>query len=177
MNNRLLHAVCILIFVNHDEFELAAISGDNFGRGVENFQRKVFHVREVDDVAFTFCGGKFFGKGFRHAHELTNRRGKFANIGKHFIFIGKEKFFAQIFKSVLVIVAQSFNRRLDVRVAVARVILFEVNRKNFIVKRVPIVERSFQRVKLFGVCVKGFDCNLIDGGKTLSFGAVVENFF
>ena len=36
LDNRLLHAVCILIFVNHDEFKFVAIGGGDFGRVVEN---------------------------------------------------------------------------------------------------------------------------------------------
>ena len=177
LDNRFLHSVGVLIFVDHDEFEFAAVSGSDVGRGVEYVKRKVFHVAEVDYITFTLGGGEFFCKSLRHAHELTNRRGKRFNVGEHLIFVGKKIFFAQVDKPSFVAAAQGRNFRFDGGVALARAVFVELDRPNFFVKRVPIVERSFQRGELRGVVGKDVDGDVVGGGKVLSVRAVVENFF
>ena len=179
MDNRLLHAVCVLVFVDHDEFKFFAVSGGDFGRGVENLQREMFHVVEVDNASFAFGFGKFFCKDFRHADKLFNRLVKFAQVGKHFVFVGEEIFFAQSKKFILVTVMQRFYLVFDNQSVVDKFSSAEIvkaYRPNFIVKRVPIVKRSFQAVELFKIAANNFDFDIIFFGEVVSLRAGVENF-
>ena len=57
-DNFFLHAVGILILVDHDDAEFFAVSGGGSGIGVENFECEVFHVVEVDDIFVAFGGGE-----------------------------------------------------------------------------------------------------------------------
>ena len=138
LHNRLLHGVGVLILVNHHGAVLSTeLRADIFI--VEDFERQMLHIVEVDDATLALGGGVRLGEIDCHVDECLNRRSHRAEVFYQLFGRRKKIFLLQSFDAFFIsVVAQRFYLRLRRRVEPAR-----KGHKNFfaidgVVKMLPI---------------------------------------